>query len=699
MKITHEISVDFMHRGLRPRIEIKENDLATRYVHVAFYRGGEPYAVTVATTDALMCYAKPDVTAGVYDTIGEGADQHDAAVFDIDGKGVTIELAPSMAKGFGLLHCEVRLVSGGQILGTFTFDIDVERSVTTGTRADDYFSYRALDQLYSAVDSAVATADGASAKADEASASVAGAHTKADEALAAINGITTKETADFELTGDDYTTYSKKYMRDDGVVIESELWDYYVIPAKPGEKYTITTTSNQRIVAWSELSASGTLIGTAEKTPSQMETTGTITISDGTDILVVNHRTSRPTAIIKTADVWHISEDESKLVIERSGLESVKVIDTTAIFADDTALSTAQRWFIASTGNSVVKVPMYQGMHLLISTNATNSGIGFGFFSAADKYIDGTDYASGNRFDVAAPVGTAYAFVTLVSGKTVSIATRTSQLTISNAIADPVDDANPLARLDGFPSLIRCFRKIVCIGDSLTRGQLDTTSPDSSGADVGTAFSYPMQLAKMTGCTVVNCGIGGATASRQHDNNWMDAMERSSAFPAADFLENPGDAYIIALGTNDLSSTDTGNSFSGNVETDIHLLDWRLNANTSVGGYAAIIQRIYQMQPKAKIFCVTIPKTRNVDTSKTDANAKIAAIASMLHCHVIDLYTYAENRYGIFTDFYKNSGLNNALGYNLRARQYIAYIDWIMEHNLEAFRNIAFIGTGYNFVK
>lgn len=159
MKITHEISVDFKHRGLRPRIEIKENDLATRYVHVSFYRGGEPYAVTVATTDALMCYAKPDGTSGVYDTIGDGADQHAAAVFDIDGKGVTIELAPSMAKGFGLLHCEVRLVSDGQILGTFTFDIDVERSVTTGTRADDYFSYRALDQLYDYVDDAVGKID------------------------------------------------------------------------------------------------------------------------------------------------------------------------------------------------------------------------------------------------------------------------------------------------------------------------------------------------------------------------------------------------------------------------------------------------------------------------------------------------------------------------------------------------------------
>lgn len=148
MQIIHEISIDFQRVGIRPRIHVKENDAATRFVHVAFYDDGTPYAVTTSTTTALMCYAKPDGTSGVYDHIGEGEEEHQAYHFDSVGKGVTIELAPSMMVGFGLLCCEVRLVQDGDILGTFTFDVDVEKSVTTGTKADDYFSYRAIDALY-----------------------------------------------------------------------------------------------------------------------------------------------------------------------------------------------------------------------------------------------------------------------------------------------------------------------------------------------------------------------------------------------------------------------------------------------------------------------------------------------------------------------------------------------------------------------
>lgn len=154
MNIIHEISIDFQRPGVRPKIHIKENDLATRRIHILFFDGGEPYPVTVSTTTAVVCYAKSDGTSGVYDHIGEGDDAHQAYQFDSNGKGVTIEIAPSMANGFGLIRCEVRLVAADQILSTFTFDIEVERSVTSGTRADDYFSYRAFDQLYSEVDAA-----------------------------------------------------------------------------------------------------------------------------------------------------------------------------------------------------------------------------------------------------------------------------------------------------------------------------------------------------------------------------------------------------------------------------------------------------------------------------------------------------------------------------------------------------------------
>jgi hypothetical protein len=155
-----------------------------------------------------------------------------------------------------------------------------------------------------------------------------------------------------------------------------------------------------------------------------------------------------------------------------------------------------------------------------------------------------------------------------------------------------------------------------------------------------------------------------------------------------------GDCYIVALGTNDIIKV---GSFSGDVEADINMTDYTQNATTSVGSYAKIIQMILEKTPKAKIFCVTIPQSRNTASTRNVANTKIKAIASLFGCYVIDLETYAEQEGDEFSAIYKNSSHNNALGYNLRARQYIAYIDWIISHNLNDFRNVQFIGTDYDF--
>ena len=64
--------------------------------------------------------------------------------------------------------------------------------------------------------------------------------------------------------------------------------------------------------------------------------------------------------------------------------------------------------------------------------------------------------------------------------------------------------------------------------------------------------------------------------------------------------------YIIALGVNDLKGKNNLNDlYEGNVgsaKTDICLEDYNKNANTFVGWYAKIIQRIQKMQPHTKFF-------------------------------------------------------------------------------------------------
>lgn len=148
MDITSYIAADLQRIGVRSVVYTKEGDNATRFVHIALFDGSQPYSVpSYADVAAVVCFAKSDGTSGVYDQIGDGDDAHAAYIWDNDGRGLTVELAPAITDGYGLVACEVRLVSGTQTLSTWTFDIIVQKSVTSGTRGEDYFSFSALEKL------------------------------------------------------------------------------------------------------------------------------------------------------------------------------------------------------------------------------------------------------------------------------------------------------------------------------------------------------------------------------------------------------------------------------------------------------------------------------------------------------------------------------------------------------------------------
>lgn len=334
----------------------------------------------------------------------------------------------------------------------------------------------------------------------------------------------------------------------------------------------------------------------------------------------------------------------------------------------------------------------------------THATVGYALYDEKGAYITGGAYSSakGTVYAVSVPVGA----VTLrfsaskaanVRPPRVDCLTGADEVyrTVRGLMAEK-DDSDPLGRIGEQPTFIRAFRKIACIGDSLTAGALDETSPDPTSAYIDADFSYPSQLAKLTGVSVFNLGAGGSKAAHPNtgtldDRSWWEFMEAGTRFPTANFKQNPCDVYIIALGTNDISDT---TEFTGEV-TAAGVQD----AATSVGGYAEIIRRIKVYQPKAKIFLVTIPTWRNGNATQAPkrdaANEKIRALASYFsNCYCIDLAAYDT---ADFRTYYVNGGHNNALGYNLRARQYAAYIDWIIRHNPADFRNIGFIGTDKDY--
>lgn len=250
------------------------------------------------------------------------------------------------------------------------------------------------------------------------------------------------------------------------------------------------------------------------------------------------------------------------------------------------------------------------------------------------------------------------------------------------------DKSNPLSNLLENGGYTTIFNKISCIGDSLTEGVFEYTENGEvkyAGIPQGfESYSYPSQLARMTGATVGNYGVGGATAK-----SWLETTACTDCFKA----ENKSQAYIIALGTNDTN-------YDGNVDTDIDISNYNNNADTFVGNYAKIIQKCLELQPKAKVFVVTIPKTRtDYHHAWTTGNSQIKAIANKLGVYVLDVFTYSESHDN--PDEYKNhfylGGHRSAIGYKQTALEYATYISWIIYNNPDDFRDVQYIGTDYEF--
>lgn len=252
-----------------------------------------------------------------------------------------------------------------------------------------------------------------------------------------------------------------------------------------------------------------------------------------------------------------------------------------------------------------------------------------------------------------------------------------------------ISKENPLANLLENGGYINIFNKIACIGDSLTEGVFEYTENGEvkyAGKPQGfEPYSYPSQLMRMTGATVGNYGVGGATAK-----SWLETTACTDCFKE----ENKAQAYIIALGTNDTN-------YDGDVNTDIDVSNYNNNADTFVGNYAKIIQKCLELQPKAKIFVVTIPKTRtDYHNAWTTGNSKIKAVAEKLGVYVLDIYTYSESfdNPDEYKKHFYSGGHRNAVGYKRTAMEYATYISWIIYNNPNDFRNAQFIETDYEFI-
>lgn len=274
--------------------------------------------------------------------------------------------------------------------------------------------------------------------------------------------------------------------------------------------------------------------------------------------------------------------------------------------------------------------------------------------------------------------------------------------TYKNNVSRLVDFAeNPIAKIRreaGFTSIIRSWG---FIGDSLSSGVMNYTSPAPAGTVHMYDLSWCQMLCRLTGATGYNFSYGGQYAKR-----WVTGKNESGTPNQPERCwegakVNPKDGYIIALGENDKDAAQQAIYECGNVSTDVGTYnpetDTDTNANSYAGWMAGIIQRIKSIQPKAPIFIVNLPKNP-AGTTREEYNKVISDLCDKFNgVYLIDLYKYAPDFYyePNFYNTYFHPSHMTALGYQWLAWTICTYIDWIIRNNMQDFANQQFVGTQY----
>lgn len=258
---------------------------------------------------------------------------------------------------------------------------------------------------------------------------------------------------------------------------------------------------------------------------------------------------------------------------------------------------------------------------------------------------------------------------------------------------------NPAEKpLDNIPAdggFAGIFRKIGCIGDSLSSGEFE--SLDAEGKmnwHDYYEYSWGQHMARNIGSTVYNFSKGGMSAEQ-----YCEGYADSQGFWNQDKLCQ---AYILAMGVNDISVCMKRGEGLGDI-SDIDFSDYTKNKKTFLGYYAQIIQRLQTMQPKAKFFLMTIPRSYNTKPDRAAMEDKhrelLYALAEKLeYVYVLDFRQYAP----VYDEeFYKQfflGGHMNPAGYILTARMVAAYLDYIIRNHMEDFAQVGFLGTPYHNV-
>ena len=255
-------------------------------------------------------------------------------------------------------------------------------------------------------------------------------------------------------------------------------------------------------------------------------------------------------------------------------------------------------------------------------------------------------------------------------------------------------DNNPISCLIKDGGYTSIFRTMAVIGDSLASGEHESFDGTSKKYNDYYEYSWGQFMARKCGMKVYNFSCGGLTAK-----GYVNYSNMTKSY----MPEKACQAYIIALGRNDMNQWDSYEYGFGTMD-DVDFENPDNNRDSFVGHYVKIIQKYRQIQPKSRIFVVTMPVStgdKDIRDDKCDKHAEFLRSLPQYFefLYVIDLRKYAPIHDEKYLSTHYCGGHLNAMGYLDVADQMITYIDYIIRNKPEDFNQVAFIGKGIHNIR
>ena len=163
MQVTKSIKIDLVEKGVQPVVHAKQNDRQTRFIAASLFTNGQPFSVPDGVI-AMFRAGKPDGTACFYDSNETGT-----PAITIAGNLVTVELAEQVLTSPGNVQAEINFyTAGGEKLTSFSFAIQVEKSVLTDQEIVSSNYYNVLTEQVKAAQDAAQSAQTSAGQAEQA---------------------------------------------------------------------------------------------------------------------------------------------------------------------------------------------------------------------------------------------------------------------------------------------------------------------------------------------------------------------------------------------------------------------------------------------------------------------------------------------------------------------------------------------------